>query len=203
MLNYFLKYEIHKSAKIGYAWVFPHKLIMDEGAYIGHLTVAINLDEIVMHTKSKIGRSNWITGFSTIKETKFFKHQIGRSSKLTLGKHSAITKKHHIDCTNHINIGSYATVAGYQSQLLTHSIDVFDNRQNSDPIFIGDYTFIGTNSVILGGARLPNYSLLAAKSMLGKSFDEEWTIYGGVPAKPIGNISKDAKYFSRIEGYVY
>jgi acetyltransferase-like isoleucine patch superfamily enzyme len=202
-LNKWFGYDIHPSAKIGLAWVFPSKLTMKEGSKIDHFTIAVHLDSIEMREKSSIGRSNWITGFSSGTDSRHFKHQPERRSNLILGRNSAITKNHHIDCTNIIQIGDFATVAGYQSQLLTHSINVYENRQDSQPIIIGDYTFIGTNSVILGGAQLPSYSLLAAKSMLSKFYTEEWKVYGGVPAKAISDISRDAKYFSRIEGFVY
>ncbi|ADF50912.1 trimeric LpxA-like enzyme [Zunongwangia profunda SM-A87] len=119
-----------------------------------------------------------------------------------VGAHSAITKNHHIDCTSPIFIGKFVTIAGYQSQLLTHSINVYDNRQDSQSIYIGDYTFIGTNVVILGGSKLPAKSVLGAKALLNKSYEEEWMLYGGNPAKPIVPIQKDAKYFSRTKGYV-
>ena len=202
LLNKFWGYEIHASAKIGFAWVFPRKLIMKSGAKIDHFTVAIHLDKIEMGEKSSIGRSNWITGFTTESKSKHFQHQPDRSSTLLLGKQSAITKKHHIDCTNVVQVGSFVTIAGYHSQILTHSINVYDNRQDSKPIFIGDYAFIGTNTVILGGSKLPNHCLLAAKSLLSKEFTEEWKIYGGVPAKQLTDIPKDAKYFSRDVGFV-
>ena len=94
------------------------------------------------------------------------------------------------------------TIAGYQSQFLTHSINVYDNRQDSHPIYIGDYSFTGTNVVVLGGASLPANSVLGAKSLLNKSFQDEWMLYGGNPAKPIIPIRKDAKYFSRNKGFV-
>ena len=203
VLNKWFDYEIHSSARIGLAWVFPDKLIMEAGSKIDHLTVAIHLDKIDMRENSSIGRSNWITGFSSLTAGRHFSHQPERTSVLILGRHSAITKHHHIDCTNIIRIGDFVTVAGYQSQLLTHSIDVFKNRQDSHPITIGDYTFIGTNTVILGGARLPDFCVLGAKSLLNKPYDEEWKVYAGVPAKPISDIPKNAEYFKRKEGFVY
>ena len=203
VLNKWFGYKIHPSARIGLAWVFPDKLIMEAGSKIDHLTVAIHLDKIDMRENSSIGRSNWITGFSSLTAGKHFSHQAERTSVLILGRHSAITKHHHIDCTNIIRIGDFVTVAGYQSQLLTHSIDVYKNRQDSHPITIGDYTFIGTNTVILGGARLPDFCVLGAKSLLNKSYDKEWKVYGGVPARPISDIPQDAEYFKRKEGFVY
>ena len=203
ILNKLFDYAIHPTAKIGFAWVFPRKLIMHEHSKIDHFTVVIHLDKVEVGAKSTIGRSNWITGFPTGTNSKHFQHQVGRKSELFIGKSSAITKHHHIDCTNSITIGEFVTIAGYQSQLLTHSIDVYENQQSSKPILIEDYAFIGTNVIIVGGATLPAHSVLGAKSLLNKSFQEEWKIYAGVPAKMIADIPKSAKYFSRKDGFVY
>lgn len=204
LLIHIFGYEIHSTAKIGIAWVFPAKLKMDAFSYIDHFTIAINLDEINLGKHSSIGRSNWITGFSSTKKTKHFEHQKGiRNACLNIGQHSSITKNHHIDCTNQISIGSFTTIAGYNSQLLTHSINIEMCRQDSTPICIGDYCFIGTNVVILGGAVLPSFSILGAKSLLNKPFKEQYFLYGGVPAKQIKELELDLLYFKRNNGFVY
>lgn len=199
----FFRYDIHPTARIGFSWIYPSKLVMKSYSKIGSLNVAVHLDVIQMDSYSTISRSNWITGFSSFTNSKHFSHQVERVSSLLVGEHSAITKNHHIDCTNCIQIGKFSTIAGYQSQLLTHSIDILMNRQDSKPISIGDYCFIGTNVVILGGSQLPSFSILGAKSLLNKRFTEEYNMYGGVPAKQISSLPSTAKYFLRTTGFVY
>lgn len=203
MLIRFFRYEIDVTARIGFSWIYPAKLIMKANTKIGSLNVAVHLDSIQMDSFSTISRSNWITGFASGTDSKHFNHQKDRISSLTIGEHSAITKNHHIDCTNSIEIGKFSTIAGYQSQLLTHSIDIFMNRQHSMPIKIGDFCFVGTNVVILGGSELPSFSVLGAKCLLNKSFTEEYSLYGGVPAKHISMLPSEAEYFSRTSGFVY
>ncbi|MFZ4796133.1 MAG: acyltransferase [Bacteroidia bacterium] len=203
LLQFLFGYKLHKTARIGFSWIFPEQLIMEENSKIGHLNVAINLNKIHLMSGAKIGRSNWITGFSLIQKSKHFIHQPNRKPELIIGQESAITKQHHIDCTNQISIGKFTTIAGYQSQFLTHSINIEMNRQDSLPIVIGDYCFVGTNVVILGGAFLPSYSVLGAKSLLNKVQLNEYYLYGGVPAEPIKPIEKSALYFNRATGFVY
>lgn len=200
-LNKWFGYNIHPTARIGFAWIFPKQLVMAEKTRIDHFAVAVNLLRIEMKAHSKIGRNNWITGFPQ-GHPKHFTHQPERKPVLIMGESSAITKHHHIDCTNLIEIGAFCTIAGYYSQILTHSINLMENRQDSAPIYIGDYAFVGTNVVILGGARLPAYSVLGAKSLLNKDYTEEWMLYAGVPAKPVQQIPADAKYFHRKDGFV-
>lgn len=196
------KYDIAPSAKIGLAYVFPKYLKMEKGCKIGHFTVAIHLDLLLMQENATISRSNWITGFPTSSKSKHFQHQKNRKCELIIGKESAITKHHHIDCTNQIKIGDYTTIAGYYSQFLTHSINIYESRQDSAPISIGDYCFVSTNSVILGGSCLPSYSVLGAKSLLNKEYKEEYHLYGGSPAKKIKGIPNTAAYFQRQKGFI-
>ncbi|WP_419581452.1 acyltransferase [Stieleria magnilauensis] len=202
MLQWVFGYKIHPQARIQASWIFPRYLEMSAHTRIGLFNVAIHLDRIVMDENATIGRGNWITGFPTGTGSRHFSHQVGRVSELVMERHSAVTKHHHLDCTNRIRIGRFATVAGYQSQFLTHSIDLVDCRQSSAPIDIGDYTFVGTNVVVLGGATLPAHSVLGASSLLNKGYVTEFMLYGGVPAKPIQAISKEAKYFLRTEGFI-
>jgi acetyltransferase-like isoleucine patch superfamily enzyme len=176
---------------------------MEANSRIGSLNVAVNLDLVSIGKESSIARGNWITGFPSNTNSKHFVHQKDRKSNLIIGEHSAITKNHHIDCTNVIKIGDFTTIAGYSSQLLTHSINVELNIQDSNAITIGDYCFVGTSSTILGGAALPSYSVLGAKSLLNKSFTIPYRLYGGNPAKEIKELSKDFKYFNREVGFVY
>lgn len=200
LLELLYGYKIHPTAHIGFSYIYPRYLEMGEGSTIDHLNVAIHLDKMVLGKNSSIGRSNWITGFPTKTDAIPFSHDLKRKSELVMGDESAITKKHHIDCTNAIHIGNFVTIAGYSSQLLTHSIDIYESRQDSRPITIGDYCFVSTRVVILGGAVLPSYSVLAAGAVLTKSYEEEWTVYGGVPAERKKSIDKGAKYFSRRGG---
>lgn len=203
LLIYGYGYDIHKTAYIGLSYIFPKYLAMEAGARIGHLNVAINLDKLSMGCNAIIARNNWITGFPTRTRSAHFAHDKLRKAELIIGSESAITKNHHIDCTNRVVIGNYVTIAGYSSQLLTHSIDIYASRQDSTPIEIGDYCFIGTGVKILGGAFLPAYSVLAAGAVLTKMHHKEWQIYAGIPAKAIKEIPKESKYFSRNEGFIY
>lgn len=194
-------YTIHPTSRIGLAWIFPEKLIMEEGATIGDLTLCKNISLVHLKAHSSIGRGNWITGFPT-GPSRHFAEESDRQPQLIVGEHSAITHRHLIDCTNSVTIGKFTTFAGFQSQILTHSIDLERNRQTSASVEIGDYCFVGTNSVLLGGSALPSYCVLGAKSLLNKRFSETHQLYAGVPARPVQQLSPELPYFRRAEGFV-
>ncbi len=201
MLQRFFGYQIDSSARIGLAWIYPKHLRMGKKTRIDHFSVAIHLDSIEMGDHATIGRSNWITGYPSGSD-KHFAHQTDRHPRLIIGEHSAITKHHHLDCTHEIQIGRFTTIAGHQSEFLTHSIDIVAGRQDSNPIEIGDFCFISTHCILLGGARLPSQSVLAAGAVLNKAFETPFSLYGGVPARFIKEIPKDARYFNRKTGFV-
>lgn len=201
LLIRFFGYKIHPTARIGFSWIFPEHLEMGPNSRIGHFNVAIHLHEIGMKESSTIGRGNWITGFPKGGAV-HFQHLPDRKPCLEIGAHTAITKNHHIDCTEIIKIGSFTTIAGYGSQFLTHSIDIVESRQDAAPIIIGDYCFIGTNVVALGGSILPDRCVVGAKSLLNRGYQDECFLYGGVPAKPIKKLPQNARYFTRQSGRV-
>lgn len=196
-------HEIHPTAWIGLAWVFPKKLVMGPGSRIGHGTVCVHLDEVRLEEHARIGRLNWITGFPSGDGGGYFAHQTGRVARLWVGRHAAITNRHLIDCTSEVKVGAFATVAGFRSQLLSHSIDLARNRQDSAPIEIGERGFVGTGCIILGGARLPACSVLGAGAVLNKAHIETHTLYAGQPAVAVKKLDPEAGYFKRETGVVH
>jgi|ERR1043165_3877306 acetyltransferase-like isoleucine patch superfamily enzyme len=201
LLSLFFGYNLHASSRMGLCWFFPKKLVMEAHSSIGHMTVCKGLEFVHLKESAIIGRGNWITGFPQGGQT-HFTHQPERKAQLVVGAHSAITNRHLIDCTNSVEIGAFSTFAGFNSQILTHSIDLEACRQSSAAITIGDYCFVGTNCVLLGGSRLPNYSVLGAKSLLNKPFIDTHTLYAGVPARAVKVLANDLNYFKRTVGFV-
>ncbi len=200
-LTKFFGYKIHRTARLGFCVLLAKDVIMEENSAIGHLTVCIHLDLVHLKPHATIGRGNWVTGYPSGGGT-FFAHLPGRRAELILGPHAAITNRHLIDCTACVSIGAFTTFAGFRSQILSHSIDLAENRQSAAPVNIGEYCFIGTDCVILGGSSLPDRSVLAAKSLLNKEHQTACTLYGGIPARAIKALDPSAKYFHRESGYV-
>ncbi len=201
VLRRLLGYEIADTSRIGLSWIYPKKLILKEGARIGHLTICKDIDLLEVGESASIGNLDWITGYPS-DAPGHFEHQSDRRPELVLSRHSAITNRHFIDCTERVHIGAFASVAGFASQLLTHSINLEKSRQEAYPISIGDYCFVSTNCVLLGGSSLPAYSVLGAKSLLNRAYAESYFLYGGVPAKAIKALPETYQYFQRKSGYV-
>ncbi|MDA9543899.1 hypothetical protein ACM43_04890 [Bradyrhizobium sp. CCBAU 45321] len=183
-------YKLAPDCYVGFSWIGAKRLRMENSSRIGHLTFVKGVAQLELGRSARIGNLNWITGDSV-------------ESGLLVEEHAAITHRHLIDCTALVTIGQFSTFAGWRSQLLTHSIDVSQSRQTSDPVQIGRFCFVGTGVIILKGASLPDYSVLAAGSVLIDRPTEEYTIYGGVPARPVGKLPRETMYFNRGSGFVH
>lgn len=92
-----------------------------------------------------------------------------------------------------INIGDDVTIADHVS-FITHDNSISkvlpDKTDLFGKIVIGNNSFIGAHSVIMYGVTLPEKTIVAAGSVVTKSFSENEIIIGGNPAKIIGRWSQ-------------
>lgn len=197
ILRTFLGYQLGKNSRIGISFIFADHVILGEGAVIGNWNIISPLSLLQLGPFSCITDRNRVVGNQLARD---YRDENDRFSALILGEHSAITLGHFIDCTNTVEVGRFVTIAGVATQILTHSPDFRTAIQCSSPCCIGDYCFIGTRSLILSGASLPSYSILAAGSVLAKPQFTEYRLYGGIPAEIIGEIPEDNYYFRRQVG---
>jgi acetyltransferase-like isoleucine patch superfamily enzyme len=196
-------FVIHKTARISaFALVLPRRLEMGPGSSIGAFTVCKGLDLLRLDERAFIGAFNWITAFPLGTKSRHFELDPGRTPRLIVARHGAVTSRHIIDCTDEVVIGAFSTLAGFRSQILTHSVDLRDSRQRCKPVRIGHHCFVGTGSVLVGGSVLPDCSVLGAHSLLANCLESPGYVYAGIPAKPIKPIEPGDKYFTRDTGYV-
>ncbi|WEK45860.1 MAG: hypothetical protein P0Y56_12600 [Candidatus Andeanibacterium colombiense] len=195
-------YRIHSTARIKFSLVLADHVDMMEGSLVKNLTMIKGLTTLILHPRGRIGNLNWITGMLA-NDRVFFRDEPDRVSSLVVGEGASITNRHLFDCSNRITIGRFTTIGGFRSQFLTHSIDINSNRQTSQPIEIGEYSFTGTGVIVLKGASMGARCVLGAGSMLRSPFKSEYQLLAGNPAKPVRELDRDARYFHRTIGGVY
>jgi acetyltransferase-like isoleucine patch superfamily enzyme len=172
-----------------------------EGAHIGHFTVVRGLQRLQVGRNGTIGHFNWISAYPVGPQQLSFRQFSERIPQLVVGAEAAITTRHIIDCTDSVTVASFATIAGYRSQVLTHAISLRDCVQSCAPVEIGEYSFVGTGVILLPGSKLPRGSVLGAGSMLRNCYEEEGVLYSGVPAVPVGRVGS-YEYMVRKVGRV-
>jgi serine acetyltransferase len=193
-------HEVHPSARIGLSFISVEHLYMAEGSGIASLTLIRGLRNCELHEEVDIGRFNWITAIPLGGE--FFQKVEDRDPSLVIGRGSVILHRHIVDCNAKVTMGELSGLAGYRTTLLTHGVDIRENAQTARPVTIGDRTMVASNCVLLGGAEIPSYSVVAAGSTVNARFEEPG-LYSGVPAKRVADLPEDAKFFHRTTKMIY
>jgi acetyltransferase-like isoleucine patch superfamily enzyme len=135
-----------------------------------------------------------------------FRMKIGEGSTLQIG--AFILAPHKISIGDHANIGIGALLDGRRGLVigsnvdinfnvsmftLEHDINSPDYSTKGGTVIISDYACIASGAVILPGVRIGRGAVVAAGAVVTKDV-EDFSIVGGVPARPIAHRSSDLRY---------
>jgi len=126
------------------------ELDIGEHSRIGHLNIFRGGDEIRLGRYAEIIRMNEI---NSIPEPDVV-NEI--DPKFLLGDGSVITTGHKIDFTDRVEIGRRTILGGRNSSLWTHT------RQRTRPIYIGSFSYLGSEIRIAPAAVSPQGALSAS-----------------------------------------
>lgn len=167
-------------------------------ASIGSFNVFRGLITVELGQGALVGQLNWISVADTLLSVR----QRRGGGYLILEQDSAITNRHYIDCTGGVLLRAFSTLAGVRSTILTHAIDVVDNRQVASGCEIGQYSLVSSNAKLVPGARIPNKSIVAMGAVVAKGLSATHQLYAGVPARAVRQLPPEADYFKRSQGPV-
>ena len=119
-----------------------------------------------------------------------FFHPMG----ITMGNYSIIGTDAFFDGREGIHIGDNVNI-GHGVWIFTYEHDVqspmFEGR--GGPVVIEDYAWVSSRAMILPGVTIGKGAAVAAGAVVTKNVPE-YTIVGGVPARTIGERTRDLKY---------
>lgn len=117
---------------------------------------------------------------------------IRNPQNITVGKNSHINYNCCIWCgeNSHITLGDNLLMGPNVKMFSTNhgtskSQPMTFQEYNEADIVIGNDCWLGANVVILKGVTIPDGCVVAAGAVVSKPLTEPYTIYGGIPAKPI------------------
>lgn len=115
-------------------------------------------------------------------------------NKVTIGSGSHVNLDSHLDARGGISIGDGVSVS-FGVRIITGSHEVNSKSFSGvfRPIVIGDNVWVGANATILQGVTIGRGAVIAAGAVVAKDVPE-FAIVGGVPAKVIGERSRDLNY---------
>jgi acetyltransferase-like isoleucine patch superfamily enzyme len=90
-----------------------------------------------------------------------------------------------------VYIGDYTQIA-QNVGIISSNHDLYDNSvHHKEEVRIGNYCWLGMNSVILPGVKLGDFTVVGAGSVVTKSFPDGHCVIAGNPAKVIKTLEKD------------
>ncbi|HEY7960770.1 MAG TPA: acyltransferase [Solirubrobacteraceae bacterium] len=121
--------------------------------------------------------------------------EVMRPEKLSIGRNTSIGRNCLLDCRGdgvrigrNVNVGSQVAFVGGK-----HDIQSPTFQAVWAPIAVEDYAWISLRATVLGGVTIGEGAVVAAGSVVTKDV-EPYTVVGGVPARPIGERSRDLHY---------
>lgn len=97
-------------------------------------------------------------------------------------------EKSHIYLGENLLMGPHVKIFSTNHGTKKEKPMMFQNMVEDD-VVIGDDCWLGSNVVILKGVHIPKGCIIAAGAVVTGSLNEEYTVYGGIPARPIGKRS--------------
>lgn len=121
-------------------------------------------------------------------------------SPISLGSHVHIGSSVTINAVAEVRIGDFSGISAgtkifttdddYGGDYLTGpTVDAEYTNIRTEPVTLHDHCIVGANSVILPAAVLEQGVAVGALSLV-KGRLESWTVYGGVPVRPLKSRSK-------------
>ncbi|UTI62610.1 hypothetical protein NBH00_14715 [Paraconexibacter antarcticus] len=192
-----LGWDVHPTAYIGRSIIVAQRVTLGPGAIIGPWNLIRDLEELRLGAGAQIASRNRIAGLPP--GTSVFRHSPNRDPSLVLDDHAEITVGHEIDCCDRVHLHRHAVIAGVRSQVLTHSLNLVRDRQETGPVVIGEHSAIMTGCIIASGTCVPARCIVSAGSVVNTKLTRELTFYRGNPAEPVRELPARLQFFRRGE----
>lgn len=122
-------------------------------------------------------------------------------SQITIGDNTVINRFTYLDGRVPLYIGNNVNLSHYTIiQTLTHDPQNPDFVCIEKPVAIMDHAWIGTRAIILPGVTVGEGAVVAAGAVVSKDV-APYTIVAGMPARKIGDRSRDLRYRSKYFPY--
>jgi acetyltransferase-like isoleucine patch superfamily enzyme len=127
----------------------------------------------------KIGKGSAIHMFASF----YYPPKIKIGNDTIIGEGAVMDGRDDLIFGDHVDVASQ--VMFYNGE---HDINDENFKATFAPIIVEDYVFIGPRAIILPGVRIGKGAVVAAGAVVTKDV-AEFTVVGGVPAKPISERS--------------
>jgi acetyltransferase-like isoleucine patch superfamily enzyme len=180
--------EIGENVQLGPALVINcGRFMLADDSVIFGMNLFRNLAAVKMGKRAIIGQLNQFTAAPLYQRASF------RAGFLSLEEHAGITNRHYVDCSGQVLLRPYAAIGGVQTTVLSHQIDLQQNRMSVGKIVVDENAIAVTRCVLLMDSHLPPRSVLGAHSLLMKfpaDHEGKSGLYAGSPAQFIHGLEE-------------
>ena len=192
-------YRIGRRVRIGLVLLDAISVDLGDGTEIGHFNAVTRVGVFRAGRETRIGSFNLFRGgdlvslgdYATVMRFNVLNaipdHDCTTEpvSVLELGAGAIVVSGHRIDFTDRVTIGRNVIVGGRNSSFWTH------NRQQTAPIVIGDFCYLGSEIRIAPGSRLPARCILGLGAVLSGRIETPGSLVGGVPARVLRPLTPE------------
>ena len=200
----FFGYKIGKKVRIGFSIIDVNECEIGDAVSIGHFNIFTRVDKLTIGEHARIGVLNIFRGGDEIRIGRYCEilrlNEINSipepdivndaDPRFILGDGSVLAASHKIDFTDRVEFGKRVILGGRNSSVWTH------NRQKTEPVTIGDYSYIGSEIRIAPGGNIPAKCIVGIGSVITGSFENEYRLIAGVPAKEVKELDEDGKFLT-------
>ena len=191
-------YRFGPGVRIGLSLLDAHVVALGAGTRIGHFNAVLGVGQLQAGRCARVGWMNIVRGgervmlgdYSEVLRLNVLNaipdHDCTTEpqSVLDVGPGTVITSGHRIDFTDRVTLGKNVIIGGRNSSLWTH------NRQETAPIEIGDFCYLGSEVRLAPGAKLPGECILGLGSVLTGEIKEPRSLVAGVPARVVRPLNE-------------
>ena len=125
----------------------------------------------------------------------YFYRPFGRGSQpMIVGDHTIINRRCTLDGRGGLRLGNYVSISPEVMLITSNHLKDDPNFGVEDkPIVIEDYAWVGSRATVLPGVTIGKGAVVAAGAVVTKDVPA-YAVVGGVPAKVIGERTKDLRY---------
>lgn len=197
-------YKVGRRVRIGFSIIDADECEIGDNVSIGHFNVFTRIKKLSIGEHTRIGVLNIFRGGDEIRIGRYCEilrlNEINSipepevvneiDPRFILGDGSMMGASHKIDFTDRVEFGKRVILGGRNSSVWTH------NRQKTHPVTIGDNSYIGSEIRIAPGGSIPPRCIVGIGSVITDSFQNEYHLIAGVPAKEIKKLDEDGKFLT-------
>lgn len=197
-------YKIGKRVRLGFSIIDAREVEIGDDVSIGHFNVFTGVDKLSIGEHTRIGVLNIFRGGDEIRLGRYCEilrlNEINSipepevvneiDPRFIMGDGSMIGASHKIDFTDRVEFGNRVILGGRNSSIWTH------NRQKTQPVIIGERTYLGSEIRIAPGGEIASKCIVGIGAVIAGKFDRPFMLIGGVPAKEIKELDDEGKFLT-------